>query len=60
MGIKKVIKLVIKIVTWFYQKWIRKIKFKSDKDRIKMDLKQIQHSASVFGKKPNIFQPSAF
>ena len=29
MGIEKVIKLVIKIFTWFYQKWIRKIKIKS-------------------------------
>ena len=26
MGIEKVIKLVIKVFTWFYQKWIRKIK----------------------------------
>ena len=34
MGIKKVIKLVIKIFTWFYQK-------------IKVDFKNIQHSASA-------------
>ena len=29
MGFEKVIKLVIKIFTWFYQKWIIKIKIKS-------------------------------
>ena len=29
MGIEKVIKLVIKIFTWFYQKRMRKIKMKS-------------------------------
>ena len=40
MGIEKVIKLVIKIFTWFYQKWISKIKIKSAN---KTDLKEIQH-----------------
>ena len=40
--IEKVIKLVIKIFTLFYQK-------------IKTDLKKIQHSASVFTQKLNIF-----
>ena len=40
MGIEKVIKLVIKIFTWFYQKWINKIKTKSAN---KTDLKEIQH-----------------
>ena len=29
MGVEKVIKLVIKIFTWFYQNWISKIKIKS-------------------------------
>ena len=35
MGIEKVIKLVIKIFTWFYQKWIRKIKIKLDLESVR-------------------------
>ena len=38
MGIKKVIKLVITIFTWFYQKWISKIKIKSAN---KLELRRI-------------------
>ena len=58
MGIEKVIKLVIKIFTWFYQKWISTIKIKSAN---KTDLKKIQYLASalVFSQKPNIFQSLA-
>ena len=44
MGIEKVIKLVIMIFTWFYQKWIIKIKIKSAN---KLELRSA--SASVFG-----------
>ena len=38
MRIEKVIKLVIKIFTWFYQKWLSKIKITSAN---KIELRQI-------------------
>ena len=48
MGIEKVIKLVIKILKWFYQKWISKITVKSaNKIEIRRIFKNIQHSASA-------------
>ena len=60
MGIEKVIKLVIKILTWFYQKWLSKFKITSANKIELWHLKKIQHSASalVFNQKPNIFQSS--
>ena len=63
MGIEKVILLVIKIFTWFYQKWLSKFQITSaNKIELWQIKKNIQHSASalVFGQKLNIFQSSAF
>ena len=48
MWIEKVIKLVIKILKWFYQKWISKSTVKSAKKiELRRILKNIQHSASA-------------
>jgi hypothetical protein len=53
--------MVIKIFTWFYQKWISKIKIKAaNKIELSWTLKKNQLAALVFDQKPNIFQPSAF
>ena len=46
--VEKVIKLVIKILTWFYQKWISKINITSAiKIDVRQILKKIQNLASA-------------
>ena len=56
MDIEEVIKLVIKIFTRFYQKWIRKIKIQSaNKIELRRILKRFNNWLRL-----NIFQSSAF